>query len=239
VFCTSKTRVEVAALFARLGSRHVAIIEDGGALLVPPGTLPRITLPMGRRTAHGRLVPLTTPYRTVRRVFAELKRRTAHGVTGFGDWGTQRIALETGLSPADARRAARREFDEPFVITTDVPGAIATARRLAARRGLVITRGGRFYHLHGPTDKGRAVRLVRRLLEFRIGPVRMIALGDSPLDASFLAEAELPVLVPRPDGRPDPALLRRFPRARIAPAPGPAGWSRAVLASLAATRTAR
>jgi len=61
VLCTSKTRAEVAALWAELGSEHLAVIEDGAGLLVPSGLLPRVPLSTARRTAHGRLVPLTVP----------------------------------------------------------------------------------------------------------------------------------------------------------------------------------
>lgn len=228
VLCTSKTRCEVAHLFHRLGGPHVAVVEDGGGLLLPPGVVPHATAVGARRTRHGRLVALSAPHARVRRVFATARRRTGNALVGFGDFGVAEIARLTGLSPAAARRAARREFDEPFVITRAPRRVLALLSRLAARHGLVVTRGGRFHHLHGDTDKGRATLLVRRMLEQAGGPVTLVALGDSALDAPMLAVADVPIIVPRPDGRPDPVLRRRVPRARVAPAPGPAGWAAAV-----------
>jgi len=226
--CTSKTRLEVAELLRQLGGPYLAVVEDGGGLLLPPGVAPRAAVAGARRTRHGRLVALSAPYARVRRVFTALRRRTGNAVVGFGDLEVAEIARLTGLSAAAARRAACREFDEPFIITREPRRVRALISRLAARSGLAVTRGGRFHHLHGDTDKGRATLLVRRLLEQAGGPVTLVALGDSALDAPMLAVADVPIIVPRSDGRPDPVLRRRVPRARVAPAPGPAGWAAAV-----------
>jgi mannosyl-3-phosphoglycerate phosphatase len=185
-------------------------------------------LPGARRTRDGRLLPLAAPYAAVRRVLRALRRATGGAVSGMGDLSTAEVARVTGLGPAAARRARQREFDEPFVVARDRRRHLPTARRLAARSGLVVSRGGRFFHLHGPTDKGKAARLMRALLERERGPLRVIALGDSPLDAPLLRMADDAVVVPRPDGRPDPGLRRPVPRARVAPAPGPTGWAAAV-----------
>lgn len=233
VLCTSKSRAELRALRRELGGPHLAIVEDGAAILVPRGTAPALRLPGARRVREGRLVALAPPYATVRRAFAALRRASGGAVIGFGDLRVADVAALTGLRPAAARRARRRDFDEPFVF---VPGTRAAARRAvfrqAARLGLVVTRGGRVWHLHGPTDKGRATRRVRALLQRLYGPLHIAALGDSPLDAPLLREADLPIIVPRPDGTADPVLRRRVPRARVAPAPGPAGWARAVSRAL-------
>lgn len=225
---TSKTRVEVAHLFVALGGPYLAVVEDGGGVLLPPGLAPRAEVPASRRTRHGRLVPLSAPYAAIRRVFAALRRRCGRAVVGFGDLDVAVIARLTGLPLAAAGWAARREFDEPFVVTRDARRVIAFMQRHAARQGLVVTRGGRFYHLHGDTDKGQATRLVRRILEQDHGPVTLVALGDSALDAPMLAAADIPIIVPRPDGHPDAGLRRRLPRARVAPAPGPLGWAAVV-----------
>ena len=226
--CTSKNRAEVRHLFGALGTTHITVLEDGAAVLLPPGTAPRTAQPSARRTRDGRLLALAAPHSVVRGAFRILRRRTRGAAAGFGDLPLRDLAALTGLAPDAARRAARREFDEPFVFIRAERVWDPVARRAARRLGLVVTRGGRFYHLHGPTDKGRAARLVRGILEARHGRLTVVALGDSPLDAAFLRDADLPVIVPRPDGRPDPELRRLVPRARVAPAPGPGGWARAV-----------
>ena len=228
VLCTSKTRAEVRALFPALGAACPAVVEDGCGLLLPPRAFAGVPLPDARRTRDGRLLPLALPYARVRRVFRALRRATGGAVVGVGDVSVAQLARITGLDPAAARRARRREFDEPFVFVREARRHAPTVRRLAAHAGLVVSRGGRFFHLHGPTDKGGATGLMRALLERERGPVRLVALGNSPLDAPLLRAADVAVIVPGPDGRPDPALRRAVPRARVAPAPGPAGWARAV-----------
>lgn len=232
VLCTSKTRAELRVLLAELGARLPAIVEDGGGLVLPPGAATRARIPGARRTRDGRVVPLAMPYRRVRRLFARLRRLTGGAAVGFGDLGVAAVAALTELPTDLARRAKRREFDEPFVFQRDEARYRHLLRRFASAHGVTITRGGRFYHLHGPTDKGRAARLMRSLLEQQHGPLFLVGLGDSPLDAPLLAEAEVPIIVPRPDGGVDRELRRRFPHARIAPAPGPRGWARAVAATL-------
>ncbi len=99
----------------------------------------------------------------------------------------------------------------------------------AERRGLRVTWGGRFHHLTGPADKGRAVR---QLLALHAGPVSSVALGDSPNDLTMLEAVDRPVLVPRPDGSVAEVLAQALPLAERAPGPGPRGWNEAVLAVL-------
>lgn len=228
--CTSKTRAEVVALWRRFGGRHVAVLEDGGGILVPPRVL-RAPLPGARRTADGRLLPLGPPYARVRAALRDLGAADRPMVSGFGDMSPEEIQRETGLDAASARRAARREFDEPLRLHGG-PRIFAAVRRAAARHGLILTRGGRFVHLHGRFDKGLATRRLRRLLEREHGPLHLIALGDSPLDAPMLRAADVAIIIPHPDGRADPTLRRLVPRARVAPAAGPSGWALAVNALL-------
>lgn len=232
ILCTSKTRAELRALRRELEGPHLAIVEDGAAIVVPATVTPALRLPAARRVREGRLIPLAPGYAKVRRVFAALRRGSGGRAVGFGDMTVAEVAALTGLSPRAARLARRREFDEPFVLAAGQGSNARRATRLAARRGLVVTRGGRFWHLHGPTDKGRATRLVRELLQRAHGALVIIGLGDSPLDAPMLRQADLPIIVPRPGGSADPVLRRLVRRAPVAPAPGPAGWSRAVTRAL-------
>jgi mannosyl-3-phosphoglycerate phosphatase len=232
VLCTSKTRAELRALWRELEGPHLAIVEDGAGILVPPGIATGLRLRSARRVRDGRLIPLAPAYARVRRVFASFRRATGGAVVGLGDMTVAEVGKATGLAPRAARLVRRREFDEPFVFVSGERRQARDVARHAARRGLVVTRGGRFWHLHGATDKGRATRLARRLLQQVHGTLTLVALGDSPLDAPMLREADLPIIIPRPGGSPDPVLRRRIRRARVAAAPGPAGWATAVTRAL-------
>ncbi|MCR4397276.1 MAG: HAD-IIB family hydrolase, partial [Candidatus Saccharicenans sp.] len=77
---------------------------------------------------------------------------------------------------------------------------LSRLRQEASRYGLRITAGGRFYHLTGDNDKGRAVRLLKKLYRLKFGRIVTIGLGDSANDWPMLREVNYPVLVARPDG---------------------------------------
>lgn len=100
-------------------------------------------------------------------------------------------------------------------------------KEVARSQGLKITAGGRFIHLTGNNDKGRAVRVLKKLYRLYLGKIVTIALGDSENDWPMLRAVDLPVLVARPDGfnlkLPETgAKLLRTSR------PGPEGWAEAV-----------
>lgn len=224
ILCTSKTQAEVRALAREIGVRLPAIIESGGAVVVPPGSLP-VPAGSGRRTRDGVLVPLAAGIDAIRIGLAEISVVMDGAVLGFGAMSAADLRALTGLDPTQVRRARRRQFDEPFVFLRDPRGKRAAIRRVLARHQLAITRGAIMNHLHGRTDKGRAARTVIGWLR-RAGenPVT-VGFGDGPHDIALLRAVDHPVIVPRPDGTLDPHLERGVPRAVIAPAPGPAGWA--------------
>ncbi len=224
ILCTSKTRAEVRVLREELGLRLPAIIESGGAVVVPVGTLP---VPAGRgsRTRDGLLVPLAAGIDEVRAGLAAIERLMPGGVRGFTDMTRREVLAWTGLKPAAVTRSRRREFDEPFVFLRDPRPHRKAIRLLLADRGLAITRGAIMNHLHGRTDKGHAARIVMRWLTRAHGPFVTVGLGDGPHDLALLRAVDRPVIVPHPDGKPDPYLRRGLPRAPVAPAPGPRGWA--------------
>jgi mannosyl-3-phosphoglycerate phosphatase len=123
-----------------------------------------------------------------------------------------------------ARLAKAREYDEAFQVLT--PGREDRLIAAIERRGLHWTRGGRFHHILGDSDKARAVRLLRGFYERQYGQVKLVGLGDGLNDAAFLRETDHPVLMPSPNLE---QLRQAVPGASVAPAPGPAGWSESVL----------
>lgn len=224
VLCSSKTRAEMAPLHAELGLDAPYVFENGGGIVIPPGA-PWSRLV--RKGARPLLVRLGLPLRDLALALALIARDSGARLRGFSRLSTREVSDLTGLPEAKAALARRREHGEPFVLEA---GDETALRRAAERRGLRITRGGRFYHLTGPHDKGKAVRQVLSLLS----PACSIGLGDAENDLSLLRAVERPILVPRPDGSLDPLLAAAFPEAERAPLPGPAGWSAAVLRALSA-----
>ncbi|MDI6698646.1 MAG: HAD-IIB family hydrolase [Candidatus Saccharicenans sp.] len=104
---------------------------------------------------------------------------------------------------------------------------LSKIKPIARRYGLRITAGGRFYHLTGDNDKGRAVRRLKKLYRLQQGKIIAIGLGDSANDWPMLKVVDLPVLVARPDGRHLKIPGKRKDLLRTT-RPGSEGWAQAV-----------
>jgi len=229
--CSSKTHEEIDALVTELALGGPFIGENGGVIVVPVGHLP--FEPDGARRAGDTLIVTAGVSRDrLVRSLAELAAETGVRVLGFAGMSADEIARRTGLEPAAAARASRRECDEPFLVLDDAEGGAQAIRRAAARRGLRVTTGGRFFHLMGDTDKGRAVDRVVAWYRQAGRPVSTVGLGDAANDLPLLRAVARPIVIPRADGAPDPPLARALPHAELAPGPGPAGWNAAMLAVL-------
>lgn len=212
VACTSKTAAELKALAPRLGLEAPGVVENGAAIV-------------WRFDAGGSVEPLSAGYAAIREAFADLRASLGLPLVGFGDVDAAEVAHRSGLSVAEAERARARTGDEPFWAERALaPAEWARLDAEARARGVVLSRGGRFGHLHGRTDKGTAAR---RILERLEDVARTAALGDSANDASLLLIAGERFAVRRPDGTVDP-VLAALPGVRVMRSPGPAGAREAI-----------
>jgi mannosyl-3-phosphoglycerate phosphatase len=224
IICTSKTRAEVEGIRAALGNADPFIVENGGAVLIPEGYF-SFEFPKARKDSGYLVIELGSPYARILGAFSRMKERLPVGLRGFSDMTVEEVARLTGLSRDEAVRAKRREYDEPFFL--DEPAAnLDIVRKIAESAGLSITRG-RFFHLTGDNDKGRAVRVVKDIYTRKDGiDPRTIGLGDSPNDLPLLKNVDFPVLVQKPGGLYEASI--RLDNLILAPGEGPIGWSMAV-----------
>ena len=224
IICTSKTRTEVEEIRAALGNTDPFVVENGGAIFVPEGDF-SIELGAARTDSGYLVVELGTSYHRILRIYSQMKERLPGRLRGFSDMSIEEVARLAGLSLDEAARAKKREYDEPFVL--DDPATNRdTVREMAESAGLSITRG-RFFHLTGDNDKGRAVRLVKDIYARTEGIFpRTIGLGDSPNDLPLLENVDFPVLVQKPGGRYEPSI--RLDNLILAPGEGPVGWCASV-----------
>ncbi|MEJ2575210.1 MAG: HAD-IIB family hydrolase [Gammaproteobacteria bacterium] len=206
---SSKTLAELDVLCAALGTDGPRVAENGAVLALPGAAPQTVDPPIGR----------------IRRLLADIRRASGWRFRGFGDMTADEIAAHTGLEPACAGRAARRLASEP-VLWQDSDEALRRFRERLAVLGLHTLRGGRFVHVLGRADKGRALRRVAEHLDAD----RTLALGDSPNDRAMLLAADVPIVVRRKDGT---AMdLPERPDALVTESPGPMGWNQAILTYL-------
>ena len=227
VFCTSKTRAETERWRRALGNRHPFIVENGGAAIVPEGYFGS-AVRFDRTEGGFGVLEFGRPYAELRQAFEVIRDATGLPLRGFGDMTVDEIVKRSGLAREFAELAARREYDEPF--TGADPTLLGAVVLEADAAGLRVVSGGRFHHLVGGSDKGRAVRALRGLFERDQPEVLTVGIGDSPNDEPMLQEVEIPVLVRRPNG--GHANLIHLAGLVIAPYAGPEGWREAVFGIL-------
>lgn len=232
VLCSSKTNAEITAIRGNLNHHGPFIVENGGALYVPEHLFPTLSGAVVRD--HYQIVEFGVRYAVLRHALHEIADVLHVSVRGFGDMPVEEVQAVTGLSREEAALAKQREYDEPFVISHG-HAPLDLWQREATKRGLQCTKGGRFFHLLGPTGKGEACRYL--LLEYRArrgADLVAVGIGDSLNDLPLLAAVDIPILVRQNDGSYEPDI--HLPRLIRAQGIGPQGWSRAVLDVLSAAR---
>ena len=219
IIVSSKTAAEIAKLQDKLNLHDPFISENGAAIFFPLSSPLPDDLPTERHLEGFKTLRLGSGYAELRR-FCRVNRHL--GIRGFGDMDVEEIAALTGLDNEDAAMAKARGFTEPFILEEGAD--LAAIGRAARDSGFSLTEGGRFYHLKkASSDKGEAVRTLISLYSRKDdGPLRSIALGDSENDREMLGEADVPLVVRKPDG----SCLKGF--ARCSDAPGSAGWNQLI-----------
>jgi mannosyl-3-phosphoglycerate phosphatase len=227
VICSSKTKKEIEYYRERLENRHPFISENGGGIFIPVGYFDFDVRTGAYDVAeYGGycILRLGAFYSTLRKSLGEL-RSEGFPVRGFGDMTIEEVAALAGLSTEEAAMAKERYFDEPFILTG---GDIQTKnlRQAIEKKGLNFEEG-RFFHLVGGSDKGRAVSILTSLFRRQLGSLKTLALGDGPNDIPMLREVDYPVVVQRPDGGYDSRI--EVPNLIRADGIGPRGWNQSVM----------
>ena len=220
VLATSKSRPETELIREMLSNADPFITENGGGIFIPGSYFP---FPIKGEESDGyRVIRLGAGYGEIRAALADIRRRSGRNLKGFGDMTDEEVAGLTGLTPAEARLAKMREFDEPFIMKD---ASREEARRLVEESGYSFTEG-RFFHITGPSDKGRAAEILAAFYRSVYGRIATIGVGNSENDISMLKIVDYPVLVMKEDGRYEE--VEGLPGVIKARGVGPEGWGRAV-----------
>jgi len=228
IFSTSKTRAEIEEVKLQLDITHPFIPENGGAIFIPKTYFSQ-KFNFTREDSDYLLIELGTPYTKLREAFKHIGTLLPGKLKGFGDLSFEEVANLCGFSSDQAELAKQREFDEPFILEDEA--SEAEIQGIAGGLDLQITRGGRFYHLTGQNDKGKAVLILKDIYKDicreKSENLKTIALGDSFNDKSMLKVVDYPILIQKPDGNYDPSV--RLDNLILASGSGPSGWSDALL----------
>ena len=195
VFCSSKTRNEIEFYRKTVDIKEPFIAENGAAIFIPKSYFPFSYA--CTTTSRYNVIRLGTPYKILRQKLAEIKVKTAAKIVGFGDMTLEELAYDTGLPLDLAKLAQKREHDEPFSI---LEGNKSHVLKAIKREGLHCTEGGRYFHLTGNTDKGKAVNVLKNLYCQMFGRVETFGVGDGPNDLPMLKVVDRPFFIKKKAG---------------------------------------
>jgi mannosyl-3-phosphoglycerate phosphatase len=195
VFCSSKTRDEIEFYRKAVGIKEPFIAENGAAIYIPKGYFPFSYA--CTKTSEYNVIRLGASYETLRRKLAEIKQKTAAKIVGFGDMTLEELAYDTGLPLNLAKLAQKREHDEPFRI---IEGNKTRVLETIKHEGLKCIEGGRYFHLTGNTDKGKAINVLKSLYGQMFGRVETFGVGDGPNDLPMLKVVDKPFFIKKKIG---------------------------------------
>ena len=223
IFCSSKTRAEQETYRHELGLFHPFIVENGGAIFIPEGYFPFKFDYHGTKDGY-QIIELGIAYHEVRLILERIRADAGINFRGFGDMAVQEVADDTGLDLQAARRAKEREYAETIKLEGP-PDEISRTLNAIKEAGLNYARGGRYYDVMGPNDKGMATKILINLFQKKLGRLKTVGIGDSPNDLPMLLAVDIPVLVQKPEGVWEEMDIPNLSRVEGV---GPEGWARAV-----------
>jgi mannosyl-3-phosphoglycerate phosphatase len=198
VLSSSKTRAEIEIYQKRLENDHPFISENGGAIFIPKDYF-SFQYPYDRESDRFFVLELGTFYLRIIEVLESVKRETRIPIKGFSDLTEKEISSLYGLSLEEATLAKRREYDEPFLIEGGEK-EVDIVKRKIEERGMNYVWGGKFHHILGKNDKGRAVEILKELYENQFFSIYTIGIGDSLNDIPMLRVVDHPILLEGGDG---------------------------------------
>jgi mannosyl-3-phosphoglycerate phosphatase len=224
---TSKTFAELTELRQQIGLHGPFIVENGAAVYIPIGYFS--TQPKNTKSKDGFWVKeFSKPREHWLSLIETLKNRFAGQFKHFSNMSNKEVIAATGLSAKEARLAATREYGEP-ILWLGSDSAKAEFVEAIEKLGVTPLHGGRFLHISGECDKGKALVWltqqfqIERKIEKSTEQYTSIALGDGHNDVAMLEAADIAVRILSPTNPPPP--LTRQTQVYTSQAYGPKGWA--------------
>jgi len=191
VVCSSKTRSEIEFYRKKLEINDPFISENGAAIFIPRGHF-KIGHSYTLRTSQYDIVKLGLPYSVVRRKIRKIRKVCKCKITGFGDMTIEEIAKEAKLTLELAKLAKQREYTEPFRIRE---GYIEDLLGALRKEGLDCTGGGKYWHIIGNHNKGKAVSILKGFFSEEYRELKTFGLGDQLNDLEMLKVVDNAVVI--------------------------------------------
>lgn len=232
VLTTSKTLMEVSALQKSLAITSPMIIENGAAVYIPKTTFK--TQPNGTVSVDDYWVKSFTPHiNHWLEIINQAPDEFNNLYRGFSSLSVEELVELTSLSTLDATSAKCREYGEP-IHWLGSNKSKELFKQYLKDAGANVLQGGRFFHVSGECDKGKALTWLTEQYQTLLykeqlngKEVTTIALGDGENDMAMLEAASIAVQIRSPV-HPFPTLSPKKINIIKTRKCGPEGWAQAL-----------
>ena len=227
ILVSSKTRVEMEGYRRRLKNGHPFVSENGGAIFIPKGYF-SFQFSHEREWEKYFVLELGTFYPQIIRALEFIKKETGIQIRGFHDLSEKDLVSLSGLTREEAAWAKEREYDEPFLIEGG-EREIKIVQKKIRERGLNYVWGGKFHHILGKNDKGKAAQILKDLYKKEFSLIQTVGIGDSLNDLPMLSAVDHPVFL---KGEEDLSESSPVKNLVLLDGTGPQIWNKAILSVL-------
>jgi len=226
VLSSSKTRTEIELYQKQLENDHPFVSENGGAIFIPKDYF---SFPFHYDRASGKyfILELGAPYSVVIEVLDSIGKETGILIKGFSDFTERELSSFCGLGEREATFAKKREYDEPFMIEGGEKEFEIVQRKIK-EKGMNYAWGGKFHHIFGKNDKGKAVEILKELFEKQFFSIFTVGIGDSLNDLPMLLVVDYPILL-KEKGDLLPQTFSPNQNVQIMNGGGPEVWNEVIL----------
>lgn len=229
ILSSSKTRAEIEIYRKKLENGHPFISENGGAVFIPKGYF-SFPFPYDRETGDYFILELGTFYPLILEILESVKKEAGIKITGFSELTEEKLTSLSGLTPEEAAFAKQREYDEPFIVEGG-NREVEMIKGGIEKRGMNYVWGGKFHHILGNNDKGKAAEIMKELYENEFFSISTVGIGDSLNDLPMLLAVDYPILL-KEKGDPSLEIPLKIQNLTTVDKTGPHAWNEAIIGLL-------
>jgi len=226
ILTSSKTRAEIELVQKQLENSHPFVSENGGAIFIPKDYF-SFPFHYDRESAKYFILELGAPYSVMIEVLDSIRKETGISIKGFSDFSEKELSSFCGLGQKEAAFAKKREYDEPFMIEGGEKEFEIVERKIK-EKGMNYAWGGRFHHIFGKNDKGKAVEILKELFKTHFSSIFTVGIGDSLNDLPMLSLVDYPIFL-KEKGDPLPETFSLIQNVRVINGGGPEAWSEVIV----------
>lgn len=194
---SSKTAAEIKKLMHSIKHIGSFICENGAAIYITKDFHVK-SKKVEKGYSFWNKIVIGINYKDLVQKFNLIKTNCNYLLKGFSDMSIKEIMHYTSLNKEAALLAKNREHSEPFIVLNKKAPPLKELRRIVKKYDLNIVKGGRFYHLIGNHDKGKAAKTLIRIIKKELKEeYKIISIGDSQNDFPMLKIADIPILMPK------------------------------------------